>query len=307
MIIDVHAHVYRDPRIVQQRGATTFMAASDQIAVMDRLGIDKAVILPLNNAECPAEPQSIGEVLQICTAHPGRFIPFCNVDPRLPRHPGKMTADECQFILEQYKALGCKGIGEVTARIPWNCRPMQCFLEAAERLALPVTFHTITEDVNSYGILDGMGLPGLEAALERFPTLPFFGHSPAFWSEISGDVAPDTKNDYPSGPVKPGGALIRLFRKHPNLYGDLSAGSGFNALARDPNHAYEFLDAFQDRLMLGLDYCSVRNDMQHVQWLTQARDNGRISPEVYSKVMGGNALRVLGLQPLRQNGETAET
>ena len=45
-------------------------------------GVDKAVILPLNNAETPAEHQSAGEVLGICDRYPGRFIPFCNIDPR---------------------------------------------------------------------------------------------------------------------------------------------------------------------------------------------------------------------------------
>ena len=76
MIIDVHAHVYADPKIKPHPGSTTFMSAKDQIGVMDRLGVDKAVILPLNNAECPAEPQSIGEVLSICERYPGRFIPY---------------------------------------------------------------------------------------------------------------------------------------------------------------------------------------------------------------------------------------
>ena len=295
MIIDVHAHVYADPRIRPHAGGTTFMSARDQIAVMDRLGVDKAVILPLNDAECPAEPQSIGEILSICEQYPGRFIPFCNVDPRLPRHPDHIKVEEFEYLLGQYKDLGCRGIGEVTARIRWDSHPMLCMLEAAEKLGLIITFHTLTEDVNSYGVIDEIGLPGLEKVMKRFPRLVFFGHSQGFWSEMSGDVGPETKNGYPPGPVAPGGAVPRLMRECPGLHGDLSAGSGLNALQRDPEHAYGFIEEFQDRLLLGLDFCSVTNDMQHIAWLTAIRDEGRISETAYEKVMWRNANRLLGL------------
>ena len=296
MIIDVHAHVYRYPKIKPRGGAgTTFMAAEDQIAVMDRLGIDKAVILPLNNAECPAEPQSIGEVLDICERYPGRFIPFCNVDPRLPRHPGEITVQDFDNLLRQYADLGCKGIGEVTCRIPWDCNPMLRMLESAEKLGFAVTFHTITQDVNSYGIIDEIGLPGLEKVAKQFPGVKFFGHSPGFWSEISGDVSPKTKNGYADTPVAPDGTLVRLLREYPNIYGDLSAGSGLNAISRDPQFGYGFMAEFQDRLLLGLDFCSVTNDMQHITWLTAARDAGNISPEAYEKIMWQNANRLLDL------------
>ena len=295
MIIDIHAHVYADPRIKPSPGATTFMSAEDQIAVMDRLGVDKAVILPLNCAECPAEMQSIGEVLSICEDFPGRFIPFCNLDPRLARDPEKVTVEEFDQRLGQYRDLGCRGIGEVTARVPWDCHAMLCMLESAEKLGLPVTFHTTTEGCNSYGVLDKIGLPRLESVLKRFPKLPFFGHSQAFWSEISGDVAPENKNGYPEGPVQSDGVLPRLMRDCPNLYGDLSAGSGLNALRRDPEHAFQFMDEFQDRLMLGLDFCSIKNDMQHIPWLTKVRDEGDITDDVYDKIMWRNANRLLQL------------
>lgn len=296
MIIDVHAHVYLDPRIRPYPGASTpFMSAQQQIEAMDRLGVDKAVILPLNSGECPAEPQSIGEVLHICAQYPGRFIPFCHVDPRLAKHPLEITAADFDFLLGQYKDLGCKGIGELTSRIPWTSRPMLCLLESAARLGLPVTFHTITPDGNSYGVIDEVGLPGLEEVLERFPDLILFGHSQAFWSEMSGDLKPKDKNAYPKGPVAPGGTLPRLFRKYPGLNGDISAGSGFNALNRDPGFGLEFMNEFQDRLLLGLDFCSPTNDPQQVQWLTRLRDEGQLPLEVFEKIMWRNADRLLGL------------
>lgn len=295
MIVDVHAHVFADPRIRPRPDATPFMSAEQQIAVMDRLGVNVAVILPLNSAECPAEPQSVGEVLHICGKYPGRFVPFCHIDPRLPRHPNKIRTSEFEFFLAQYKEQGCRGIGEMTARVPWDFHPMLCLLEAAAALGMPVTFHTITADVNSYGVIDEIGLPRLESVLKRYPDLILFGHSQAFWSEISADVTPDTKNGYPATPVVAGGVLPRLLREYPGLHGDLSAGSGLNALRRDPDHAWAFIDEFQDRLMLGLDFCSPRNDMPHIRWLTDARDAGHIAPEAFEKVMWKNANRLLHL------------
>ena len=43
---------------------------------------------------------------------------------------------------------------------------------------------------------------------------------------------------YPRGPVTEGGRLYRLFDRYPNLFADLSAGSGLGALKRDPDHAF---------------------------------------------------------------------
>lgn len=295
MIIDCHAHVYASPRLIPAAGATPFMSAEDQIALMDKKGVDKAVILPLNNAETPAEHQSAAEVLGICERYPGRFIPFCNFDPRLPRRPANAVADDYHFLARQYKALGFRGYGELTARMPFDDPLLLLLFEALQEVGFPVTFHTITEDVNSYGLIDEVGLPRFESVLKRFPRLSFFGHSPGFWSEISGAVTVAEKAGYPAGPVQPGGRLPHLFRTYPQLYGDISAGSGFNAFARDPEHAWKFLEEFQDRILLGLDYCSPRNDMKHIEWLTQACAEGHISKQVYEKVMGGNLERVLGL------------
>jgi predicted TIM-barrel fold metal-dependent hydrolase len=295
VIIDIHAHVYADPRIKPRPGGTTFMSAEQQLQVMDAKGVDMAVILPLNCAECPAEMQSIGEVLSICEKYPGRFIPFCNVDPRIARDPGQITVEDFEYLLGQYKDLGCKGVGEVTARIPWDSHPLMCMFEACERLGLVVTFHTITADVNSYGIIDEVGLPRFEKVVRRFPKLNFFGHSPGFWSEISGDMTAEDKNGYPKRPVTSGGVVSRLFRETANVFGDLSAGSGLNALTRDPDHAYGFIEEFQDRLLLGLDYCSITNDPEHIEWLTAARDGGHISGQAYDKIMWQNADRILDL------------
>ena len=84
-------------------------------------------------------------------------------------------------------------------------------------------------------------------------------------------------------------------RKYPNLCGDLSAGSGQNALMRDPEFAYKFLEEFQDRLFFGTDICSPTNDFKLTFFLDEAVENGHISQECYNKVCRENALKLLGM------------
>ena len=293
MIIDVHAHVFAFPRLhSRSRPELTFMSAAQQIRRMEEKGVDKAVILPLNGAEGPAERQSIGEVLHICEQYPDRFIPFCDIDPR---RADLQTQDDFDDMLRQHQELGCKGLGELTVRLPFDDPRIMKLFAACEKVGFPVTFHTAPAEFVTYGLVDEAGMPRLEHALQRFPNLLFFGHSAAFWGEISGDLDPTQKNGYPKGPVAAGGALIRLMRTYPNLCGDLSAGSGFNALTRDPEFTWEFLHEFQDRLMLGLDHIHVQQDSHHIEWLTAARDQGRISAVVLDKIFWRNANRLIGL------------
>jgi len=295
MIIDCHAHVIAFPVVKNTQYKRPWMSMEEQIALMDSKGVDKAVILPLSYSEFSAYGQNFGEILYICQKYPGRFIPFCNIDPRLPKRADLVEVDDFVFHLQDFKGLGAKGIGELIARMPWNEPRVLKLLEAAEIVGLPITFHTIAPDANSYGVLDYPGLELLEGVLKKFSKLNFLGHSQAFWSEIGGELTLKDKNGYPKGKVKEGGAIPRLMRQYPNLYGDLSAGSGLNALQRDPDFGWRFIDEFQDRLLLGLDYCSPTNNMQHIEWLTKAKENKNISHEIYDKIMWKNINNVLGL------------
>lgn len=287
MIIDCHAHAMLRP-LLRRLDGNTHLSDAEVVALMDKRGIAKSVILPTGD-------QSIGEVLEMCERFPGRFIPFCNFDPRQNRRPGYLTTAYFDFQLEQYKALGCRGFGEWTTRIPWEDPAALALLEACEKIGFPVTFHTTSPAGDGYGVIDEIGLPGLERMLGRFPDLNFFGHSTAFWSEIAPDVTQAQKDDYPTGAVRHGGRVPELLRRYPNLYGDLSAGSGLNALKRDLSHAREFLDEFQDRLLLGLDQCSLANPMQHVAWFEEALASGWITQNAWEKIAWRNLDRLLGL------------
>ena len=63
----------------------------------------------------------------------------------------------------------------------------------------------------------------------------------------------DDQVNYPTGKIKPGGVSERVLNDYANAYGDLSANSGRNFLARDPDFAAKFLERHRAKLMFGSD------------------------------------------------------
>jgi predicted TIM-barrel fold metal-dependent hydrolase len=293
MFIDIHVHTryFRGPeRLV----GGTYASPEELIEMLKPRGVRKAVILPGVNPECAFIIQSMGEVLAIVEKYPDFFIPFMNIDPRQVRN--SPDAD-LGYLMRYYQERGCKGIGEVCASLPYDHPLMENLFRHAEACGLPVLFHIAPKQGGYYGIVDSLGLPGLEGALRKFPKLNFIGHSQPFWAEISGDLTEDQRNGYPKGKVAEGGAVVRLFREYPNLWGDLSpaAGSGFNAISRDPEFGYAFMEEFQDRLLFGTDICDPRNKLTLIDYLNTAVAEGRLSREAYEKIGWKNAERLLGL------------
>jgi hypothetical protein len=128
--------------------------------------------------------------------------------------------------------------------------------------------------------------------LQAHPQTTFIGHGPGWWASISGDVTTAALGAYPKGPVAPGGAIDRLMDKYPNLYGELSAGSGAGALSRDVQFAREFLVRRAGRVMFGTDYLSPGQEVPQFEVLA-----GLDLPEdVRAKVYRENARRVLRLE-----------
>ena len=84
-------------------------------------------------------------------------------------------------------------------------------------------------------------------------------------------------------------------RRYQNLYGDLSAHSGYNALARDPEYAVQFLTEFQDRLLFGTDIVTPDTEAPLVDFLLKMLNEGQISEKVFRKISRENALKILGL------------
>jgi predicted TIM-barrel fold metal-dependent hydrolase len=89
--------------------------------------------------------------------------------------------------------------------------------------------------------------------LKKYPKVNFIGHAQTWWANIDKACDNDPRNLYPRGKLTPGGLTDRYLSDYPNMFGDLSAGSGENAFKRDPDHARAFLARHQDKLMFGSD------------------------------------------------------
>ena len=293
--IDIHVHAapLRDP-ILRSDGFGIHPTADELRQIYDAMGIEKGVQMTLSSPEAIAQPITNEDSWQLANENPETFFWFCNIDPR----QGKNTPDfDLTAILEHYKGLGAKGVGEVTANLHFDDPYMYNLFSACEKCGMPLTFHIGIKN-HSYGIVDDFGLPRLEKALQDFPNLIFLGHSQRFWSFISGDVTEENWGGYPKGPVVPGGRVVELMRRYPNLYGDMSAGSGGNAFLRDPEHAYRMIEEFQDRLLFGTDYVDHRRACytELSEFLDAAMAAGKISYEAYYKICRGNALKLLGME-----------
>ncbi len=292
MFIDIHVHAVRVHGI-QVWGIPWLSTPDELIKRYDAVGIERAVILPNVNPECNNIVQAVEDIIEMARNNP-RFIPFCNIDPRA--RTNSYTAPLGEW-MQYYKKLGCKGIGEVCANLPFLDPLVQNLFRHAEENELPLTFHISPEIGNNYGLYDNPGLPQLEECLKRFPKLKFFGHSQAFWSEIAELENVHDRFGYPKYPVKKEGAVPRLMRKYENLYGDLSAGSGWGALARDEEYAVKFMNEFQDRLMYGTDICSSSGDFPAplMELMIKLRNEEKISETVFQKIARENAIKVLSL------------
>jgi hypothetical protein len=289
MLIDIHGHI---GRVVPDR--REFVDAANLIAKMDAWGIDKTCILPLSEhpegsyLECNTE-----DIIAACAHYPDRLIPFCLIDPR----HGNRTDMDFTHLLDEYRARGCKGIGEFLPKLDFDHPLCLNLYRQAGNYGLPVLFD-MQDTEDSYGVRDDYGLPKLEHALRECPDTVFIGHGPTFWAEISADVPAEFRSTYPPGPIKEGGAVPRLMRAYPNLWADTSATSGTNALTRDPAFGIEFMDEFQDKLIFGTDSC-IRSDVNRVYppvaLLRDLRENKKLSAEALEKIAWRNCVRLLKL------------
>jgi len=288
MFTDVHAHVYKYQYPIPG-GDMLFVTLEELQTVQEELSIDRAVLLPIVSSETYV-PQSVGEIIDIANESGGRYIPFCNVDPRVYSNAPDAPIGH---LLEYYKNLGCKGIGEVMPNLPWDDKRFHNLLYHAERVGFPLIFD-VTGNLNGgYGIYDDPGMPMLEDCLNKFRDLLFIGHGPAFWAEISALKNPEDRRGYPKYPVFKEGRVAQLMRLYPNLAVELSAGSGANAMTRDTDYAVSFLNEFNDRVMFGTDICTKNQRHPVGPFLTKLKENGRISAETFEMIANKNAERLL--------------
>lgn len=271
----------------QQPAQIKMSGALEMLPHLKELGISQGILLSFGEDE--RSVTSNQQVKKAAALVPDVYHWMCNVDEK--------DIESLPTRLANYKEQGAVGIGEFAIN-EWIDSPfIEAVFSAAEALHLPILSHMSPEEGFNYGIADHPGLPLLEGALIRHPNLIFIGHSQPFWHEISGDAKTDitSRNSWGEGPVTPGGRLIYLFDHFPNLYGDLSANSGGNAIMRDEKFGLKFLETYQDRLMFGSDMSSVDSYFPLGDWLDKQLEQGNLSSSVYQKICQDNAKRIFGI------------
>ncbi len=276
-MIDIHTHIgkirYREP----------YLTAGKLVRWMDRKGIEKAVVLAIENPEELDYYVPSPYVLKSCRRYPDRLIPFCNVDPRI-RNSSPDT--DFRSIIGEYVEQGAKGFGECLAGLPVDDPRLMAIHKACGELGIPILIH-----MDYLRNTDKVGLPGLERVIQAAPETTFILHATHWWAEISGDVRDEDRGGYPKRPVTPGGKVDYFFQTYPNIYGDLSAGSGYNALTRDPEFGRQFLERNKDRLLFGTDYLKPRQKTPIIDYLKTVD----ISEEARQCILHKNAERILNL------------
>ena len=281
--IDLHLHVSRETIKNEQMFVSS---GKEMIKHLHDLGIRKAVLMSMG------DDVAFGKNLdnmQLAKLYPDTYAWMCNLDYK--------DEDTILERLLKYKSEGAIGIGELAINQRIDSSFLQKVFETAEKLNMPITFHMSPEVGYSYGIVDDPGLPLLEETLKKFPNLKLLGHSQSFWIEMSGDAPKDKegRNSWGQGKIAPNGRIPYLFEKYPNLYGDLSANSGGNAIMRDEKFGLAFLEKFQDRLFFATDMVNIEMEFPLGKWLDDKYENGNLSKDAYEKICYKNAKRVFGL------------
>ena len=273
-------------------------SADKFVAEMDRWGIDRCWLLTWDTPENEVDPAQFNLLnegpyrtgegpipLWRCLAfkekYPDRFIVGYAPDPRRPD-----AIDNLEAAIALYDIQVC---GEIKVRMIYdNPDAVEYFRFCGEK-KLPVTLHF--ENPISTGrkyprrsYWYGGDMDTLDRLRQKCPDPKFLGHAVVFWSTISGDSKGENVY-YPDGPVLPGGRIPQLLRRYPNLYCDISARSGRNALQRDPSFAKEFLDEFQDRVVFARDCFG----NEHKEFL----ESLNLSQTVYQKIFAQNACSLL--------------
>jgi len=274
-MIDTHVHLKYDGRIP---GEYVGITAEQLVDRMNREGVDKSVVLPIESPEVCTCLYTTEQVLEAAYRFPERIVPLVQVDPRMPR------ADQViKYFASNHSII--KGFGELVDGLSMDDEKRQLIYATCEELGFPLIFYG-----SSYSSFDDVGLPRLEAMLQKYPGLIFIGHGPRWWNAISADD--DASCRYPTTPVVEGGAADRLLQEYPNMYADLSAGSGYNAITRDPDWTEGFLERNWQKLLFATDYTRMNDPLPQIKWVRETP----MSDEMRAAIMEGNARKVFKIE-----------
>jgi len=276
VLIDVHTHIgaYKDVKV---KGIWGQITVECLLEYLNTWAIDRAVVLPIESPDTAAREgyfMPTDHVLEVCNSFPERLIPFCHVDPRDPDFLQK---------IRRFIRLGCRGFGEHKVELRVDDPRSQEIYRLCGKLDVPVLLHM--DDI--YNLDPG----AYERMMQKFSNTVFIAHGPGWWKEISSKVDPNA--DYPTGRVEFGGRADRMLQEYLNAYGDLSAGSGHNALQRDLDFAKDFVRRNYRKLLFGTDLVGFFDKAyNHIKLMNSLN----LEDPMYQAIMHNNAENLLKLK-----------
>lgn len=269
-VIDIHQH-------------THYWGRNDEDLIRHQraLGVTKTVLLPAGSKfGLEADCYGNDSVLALAKKYPKEFVFFANEVADLP---------EARTVIEKYLKAGAVGIGEQKFFVDCDSNHIELIAALAKDYNVPVLMHFQHGKYNT-------NFERFHKVLEKFPRVNFIGHAQTFWGNI--DRNHEQTVLYPKGKLTPGGLTDRWLADYANFYGDLSAGSGLNALLRDEDFTRAFFTRHQNKLMYGSDCqdadtkvkeCSGIKTLEVVRRLSASR-------KVERKLLYENARRVLKIK-----------
>jgi predicted TIM-barrel fold metal-dependent hydrolase len=255
------------------------------------MGVGKSILLPAGHPVNRASThEGISNGLQakclpnedcyrFAREHPKEFLFAANEVPDVP---------DASKEIEKYLKLGAVAIAEQKFGLECDCPEMQRLYDLAADYRIPFLMHWQYKMYN-------YGFERFYKMLEKHPKTNFIGHAQTWWANIDKSYVDDAKNLYPKGAkIVPGGLTDRYLSDYPNMYGDLSAGSGLNALTRDEEHTKAFFTRHQDKLIYGSDCEDLTGDLAVCQGAKTIAAVRRLAPSktIERKLLCENARRV---------------
>lgn len=287
VLLDCHTHI-TDKRSIEHL-----------FAHLERYGEGRSVVLPIAAGDCtgvgPDNHQWRVELtVEAYERHGDRVIPFCHVNP---------LARDAMDQLRTYHETGIfVGFGEHKVRIACDHPASLQIYQFCSEVGWPVLLHFDYQDFHNYNV------EAFHKVLEACPDTRFIGHAQSWWANLSAEVVRDYQSpdfeEYPQGPLVPGGLIDRWLEQYPNLYTDLSARSAFKALGRDPEFTQGFLQRHRAKLMWGSDCPCLDGEGNLADGRTRDCLSGLMLPllqeqcedqDHYEDLVRHNAERLLGL------------
>ena len=198
----------------------------------------------VSNAMLLARANSADQVHEMQAKYPSVFAWAASTD---------ITKPEAKDVLKTALKQGALGFGELKFHVAADGPELRRMYALAAEMDVPILVHFQEVDHFAGEGVWSTGWAHFENVLKAYPKTKFVGHADAFWANVSADYHNEAAD--PTGPIKRGGITDKLLSDYPNLYGDLSANSGNNALSRDAEFTRDFLKRHQDKLIFGSD-CS---------------------------------------------------